>query len=450
MISKVCYALERWKMTENVDCIAVALSGGADSVSLLHVLDSLSDKYGYSMRAIHVHHGIRGEDADADEQFCRDLCEKMNIPIDVFHFNVPEIAAEQGKGLEECGRDCRYKCFEEIHSIHNCAIATAHTLSDSAETVLMNIARGCGIAGVRGIPPVRDYIIRPLICAAREDIEKYCSDNNLQYVTDQTNFDVVYNRNRIRHEIIPQMKILNPEFMQSIVRLNESASNDEDYLSSQAEMILKNAEIGKNKWQVKQLDTLHPALKNRVIITMITEICGKVPDFTHVSLTEKLLSEKSGAVSLSNGKNISVKNGVIGEFVQQKTINRWEFKAEECVSLPCGKKARIEVLTYDDFVSRVKKDQSLFKNAIACDIIKNNALIRNRREGDFFSQAGRGAGKKIKKLFNESKVPIEKREELVILEMAGQIVWVEGFGAAEGMNPSEKDQFISLITVIDT
>lgn len=449
MISKVCYALERWNMLDDFRCIAVALSGGADSVSLLHVLSELAEKYAFSLRAIHVNHGIRGAEADADEQFCRDLCEKKNIPIDVFHFYVPKIAAEQGKGLEECGRECRYQCFEKIHNRYNCAVATAHTLSDSAETVLMNIARGCGISGVRGIPPRREYIIRPLICAAREDIENYCSENNLQYVTDQTNFDIEYSRNRVRHKIIPQMKTLNPEFMQSIARLNEAASQDEDYLSSQAEMILKDAEIGMNRWQVKKLDKLHLSLKKRVIIAMASQICGKSPDFTHISMIEKLMSEKNGAVSLNNGKNISVQNGIIGEFIQPKAAESWAFKAEERVTLPCGKIVCVEVVPYDVFVNRAKKEQYLFKNAISCDIIKNNALIRNRREGDFFSQAGRGAGKKLKKLFNEYKIPVEKRGELVIIESAGQIVWLEGFGAAEGMKPSEKDQFISLIKIFD-
>lgn len=449
MISKVCYALERWKMLDNFRCVAVALSGGADSVSLLHSLSVLAENYDISIRAIHVNHGIRGADADADEHFCRDLCEGMNIPIDVFHFNVPEIAAAQGKGLEECGRDCRYQCFEDIHNRYNCAVATAHTLSDSAETVLMNIARGCGIAGVRGIPPRRDYIIRPLICASREDIEAYCNENDLQYVTDQTNFDIAYSRNRIRHEIIPQMKILNPGFMQSIARLNESAAQDEDFLSAQAENILKKAQVGEKSWQIKKLDSLHPSLKNRVIIAMASKICGKVPDFAHISLIDNLIAQKSGAVSLSNGKNISIQNGLIGEFVHSVPAEKWAFEASEKIILPCGRTIYIEVLPYDNFVNRAKKDQSLFKKAISCDIIKNNAIIRNRRDGDIFSPSGRGLSKKIKKLFNESRLPADIREKLVLIELNGNIVWVECFGAAEGMTPSKNNQFISLIEIID-
>ena len=397
MISKICYALERRNMLEDFRCVAVALSGGADSVSMLHALSALAEKYDISIRAIHVNHGIRGVDADADEQFCRNLCEEMNIPIDIFYFDVPKIAAEQGKGLEECGRDCRYQCFEEIHRRYNCAIATAHTLSDSAETVLMNIARGCGIAGVRGIPPKRGYIIRPLIYASREDIENYCSENGLQYVTDQTNFDVTYSRNRIRHEIIPQMKILNPEFMQSVARLNEAAAQDEDFLSAQADAVLNDAKIEEKAWQVKKLDNLHPSLKNRIIIAMVIEICGKSPDFTHISLIDKLITEKRGAVSLSNGKNISVCDGLIGEFFQAEAAEKWSFAAEEKLILPCGRTVCVEVVTYDDFVNRAKKDQSLFKKVISCDIIKDNAVIRNRREGDFFSPSGRGVSKKIKK-----------------------------------------------------
>lgn len=449
MISKVCYALERRNMLDGFGCVAVALSGGADSVSLLHVLSVLAEKYGFSLRAIHVNHGIRGADADADERFCRELCGKMNIPLDVYHFDVPQIAAEQGKGLEECGRDCRYKCFEEIHNRYNCAVATAHTLSDSAETVIMNIARGCGIAGVRGIPPKRGYIIRPLICASREDVEAYCLENSLQYVTDQTNFDTVYNRNRIRHEIIPQMKIFNPELMQSIARLNEAAASDEDYLSNQAEMILKEAEIGKNMWQIKSFEALHSAIKNRIIIIMITEITGKAPDFAHISSVERLMDEKSGAVSLSGGRNISVRNGVIGELVKAETSEKWSFQAGETIALPCGRIVRITVMSYDDFVKRAKKEQTLFKNAISCDIIKDNAFIRNRSEGDCFSPSGRGMSKKIKKLFNESKIPAEMRGKLVLVEINGRIVWVEGFGAAEGMKPSKNDQLVSLIEIID-
>lgn len=447
MIEKVCRAIERWNMLEEASCVAVGLSGGADSVSLLHSLYSLREKYGFSLRAVHVNHGIRGEAADRDEAFCVEFCEKLGIPIEVFHFDVPAIAARQGKGLEECGRCCRYECFEKICEKYSCRIATAHTLSDSAETMLLNIARGCGISGLRGIPAVRGNIIRPLILCSREDVEQYCAENGLSFVTDETNFDDAYSRNRVRLNIIPELKKLNPDFLEAAARLSDSAAADEQYLRENTVKALSFAanEDGKS-WKVDEIKEFPAAIRRRAIIEICETLFDKSPDFTHIQLVESVINAGSGAVTLGKDAVLTVFNGMLCAAVKHEAAGEWKLAAAERLTLPDGREAFVERVTYDEFVNRAKNNKLLFKSAVGCDIISVNTFLRNRREGDFFSPAGRGVTKKVKKLFNEAHVPAEERGRLVIAEQDGRIIWIERFGAAQGMKPSPECGCVSIIS----
>lgn len=156
MIGKVRRTLHEHFMLDSSRSVLVGLSGGADSVSLLHALLELAGEFYITVRAAHINHGIRGENADRDERFCRELCDRLGVPLECVRLDVPAIAAQRGIGLEECGRQCRYEQFARIAREHECAIATAHTLSDSVETVLFNLARGSALSGAAGIPAVRD------------------------------------------------------------------------------------------------------------------------------------------------------------------------------------------------------------------------------------------------------------------------------------------------------
>ena len=156
-------AVNKYKLIEKNDFVAVALSGGADSVSLLHMLCSVKEKYNLTLYAIHINHMIRGEEAERDEEFCREFCKKLSVKLFVKKINVPSIAEKEKISTELCGRNVRYKEFDELSKKLNCKIATAHTLSDNAETLMINLVRGTSLNGLCAIPERRDYIIRPLI-----------------------------------------------------------------------------------------------------------------------------------------------------------------------------------------------------------------------------------------------------------------------------------------------
>ena len=204
VIKKVLFAVKSHNMIKKGDKIVAALSGGADSVTLLHCLNSIKEELGFELSACHVNHNLRGEDSDKDQAFAQALCENMNIPLKVFSINVAK-AMEKHTSVEETARALRYKAFSEESERLGAKVATAHNSCDNTETVFLNLLRGTGLKGLCGIPPVRDYLIRPLILCTREEIEAYCDENSLRYVTDKTNFSTEYTRNKIRLELLPKL-----------------------------------------------------------------------------------------------------------------------------------------------------------------------------------------------------------------------------------------------------
>ncbi len=223
------------------DCAVVAgVSGGADSVALLHLLVSLrSEGRISSLTAVHINHSLRGEESLRDQRFVEELCRERNVPILVEKHDVAALAAQQGKGVEEIGRELRYAAFQKAAQADPCCrIATAHTADDNAETLLLHLCRGSGLHGAAGIPPVRGNIIRPLITCTREDIEAYCAEHRLSYVTDSSNADTVYARNRIRHEVMPQLRSINPQTTTAISRFIEQARQADAFIDGLAEKAL--------------------------------------------------------------------------------------------------------------------------------------------------------------------------------------------------------------------
>ena len=215
--------IEKYKLLQNGDKVIVALSGGADSVTLLDMLNSVKEIYNLTIYASHINHGLRGEEADRDENFCKILCKIYNTELFVKKADIKILAKEQKISEELCGRNVRYSYFEELSQNLSAKIATAHTASDNIETLLFNITRGSSVTGAGAITPKRGNIIRPLIMLTREDIEQYCEQNNLEYVTDSTNLTDDYTRNKIRHQVIPVLKQINPQLELSAFHFSESA-----------------------------------------------------------------------------------------------------------------------------------------------------------------------------------------------------------------------------------
>ncbi len=252
-----------------VDCVIAAVSGGADSVALLLTLNAIKEKYGFSLRACHVNHCLRAEESDGDERFVRMLCRRLDIPLYVRRAEIPKLTRRH-ESTEECARRIRYGFFLELNLLYGAVTATAHTASDNAETVLINILRGTALTGICGIPAVREGLIRPLLSCTREDTEELCRSFGNGYVHDSTNDSDDYVRNRIRHRVIPELKSINPSFETAVARLCESVSYDDKYIENAAAAAKKSCAVS-GGYDVKKLAALEESVLRRVTAMILRE-----------------------------------------------------------------------------------------------------------------------------------------------------------------------------------
>ncbi len=426
MICKVRHTIEKYGMIKKGDNILVALSGGADSMCLLDVLLKLKNEMGFYVCAAHINHGIRGAEADRDELFVKEYCNSHSVKLGFKKVDVPLISAQTGEGLEECGRRLRYTVLKEFAG--DGFIATAHNLNDRIETFFFNFARGAGLNGLCSIPPVRGNIIRPLIDCSRIEIEQYCSDNSIPFVTDSTNFDTEYSRNRIRHNILPQLKLINDSLEQSADKCFTLLNDDKDYLDLQSNELYQKA-LCENGFCVDVLNNAHPAIKNRVISLIIKDKTDIIPDFSTVLKISEIIKNE-GVVQISSGINVRVRKGVL-DFPVFKKTDKWKKECKNGFNYLPG--FTVEVLSFnknDTINSKLNNRNELIYD-IDSKKISGNLIFRNRCDGDVYRPVGRNCSKTLKKLFNEKGIPPEKRDEILICNDGSRIVFVEGFGVDE-------------------
>ena len=405
-LNKVIETAEKYKLISDGDTIVVALSGGADSVTLLNVLYSLKEKYNLTLYAAHLNHGIRGNEADNDEKFCKILCENYNIEFFVKHIDVPKLCAEQKISAELCGRNERYKFFDELSAKLNAKIATAHTASDNAETLLFNLTRGSSLLGASAIPPKRGNIIRPLIELDRGEIEAYCEAKSLAYVTDSTNLSDDYTRNKIRHNIIPELKEINPRSEQSMLDFSRDCAEVSGFLEQCAENALNSAKE-KYGYNSELLLNQNPAVLKAAIAKLCRENnCDA--ERRHIELIISILS-RGGAVELKNGRKAVCAQKTL-RIITNSTENTSFF-------LVFDKNVTFEYLGK---VIEAKADFSLLK--------PSKAVFRTRESGDFFTFYKRNITKPLRKALNEQGVPKELRDTRLLLCDGSEVLWCEALG----------------------
>ncbi len=438
-IDKVVSTIEKYRMLKRGDSVAVGFSGGADSVCLLHILYMLRERYELDITACHVNHMLRGDEADRDEQFCRDFCEKYGIDLKVLRVDVADIAKKNKESVELCARKIRYEFFEEILG-QNGRIATAHTLSDSLETTIFNMLRGTALKGLCGIPETRGKIIRPLIECTRQEIEEYCKENELYFVTDFTNNTDEYARNRIRHHIIPQLQMESNSLYTSYLSMHNALSRDEDFLDSYTDKILKEIEL-KSGYDAKKLALEHDSIIVRCVAKLFAEQSVPV-DTAKLELACDAV-KNGGRVNLKPSVYLNVKNSIltIEEEIPQEYFETPLVIGKE-IEVIEGKSILVKPL---DAISSKKVNQNLLKKYIDCDKIGYNVIVRQRKDGDSVRLACNGMTKTLKKLFNERKIPPHQRDKILIVSDENGIVWVEGFGVAERCSPDENTKNILTI-----
>lgn len=422
MINKVRTHIERNNMLPEGATVVAAVSGGSDSMVLLNILNSLKDEYKINLCAAHVNHCLRGEAADSDQKFVEEKCRKMGVPLHVLKVDVAGKAKESGEGFEECARRIRYEFFNSIGD--DILIATAHNLSDKLETFLFNFSRGSALRGLCSIPEKRDNIIRPILGCTKTEILDYCKENGIDYVTDATNADVTYSRNRIRHNVIKEFVVINNSFERCAERCIFALNEDEEFLSSLADKCVENARRN-NGFDALCLAKEPSSLRKRAIIKIAEECVGVTPEYKFVSQICDLL-EAGGKIQINGGVTVRVRKGILdfpAEADEGKISEFTDGKAEFFDSV-------IEIRTVN--IEEINNLQNISKQGLEyyldCDKIIGALIVRSRQAGDRISLKSRGCTKTLKKLFNELEISPEKRNKVAVIADEKGVLLVEGAG----------------------
>lgn len=428
MEEKILKAIENFGMLDDVTDITVALSGGADSMCLLHSLLAIKDKFSLNITAAHLNHMIRGDEALRDEEFVVKQCENLNVKLFVERVNVPQYAKENKISIELAARRLRYEFFERnVRGV----VATAHTASDNVETVILNLTRGTSLKGLCGIPPKRDNFIRPLIYCTRSDIEDYCQSNNIDFVTDSSNLSDEYTRNNIRHNIVPILKQINPAVEENIVKMCDNLREDFSSLEISADNYLKD-KIRDNTLCLQGINRIDKAVAKLILSKFVSGL-GYGIDLNSFHLDKLFsLTDKKGKTGLPNDFS-AISDGLSlkiepNDFRQTKTFEVKIEKADKKLITECK-----------------KVNSLLLNNAIDCDKISGELVIRTRLPGDSIRLAGRGNTKTLKKLYNENQIPLNIRDILPVVADDLGVVWIYGMGVAERCAVRESSKNICFI-----
>lgn len=430
--------------------VLVGYSGGADSSALLYLLKEQCDKLGLYLHALHVHHGIRGAEADRDAEFCRLTCERLGVEFTLECADIPRLARESGRGVEETARAFRYDAFvKKVRSDARLScIATAHNADDNAETVIFNLTRGGGISGMCGIPPKRDVagipVIRPLLYAAKRDIVGYCEQNGIQYILDSTNADTAYTRNYIRHEIIPRLENINPSLLTAVRRMTQNLMADSGYLDRTARnFAAENAPDG--SVDVSALSSVDRAISSRVVCALFARVSEKTLERVHIDAVLRLAREyrEGASVSLAGGIRAVCEGGKL-YFTAEPCAQTCEFEYLLHEGINRFDTPNFAVLVAKSGISRedLQKDNETLQNIyklsihtqIRFDTINHALFVRSRRDGDAYVYGG--MTRKLKKLYNDRGFGAKKRRETPIFCDGDGIVWVPGFSVADRAKPS--------------
>lgn len=409
------------------DRVIVGLSGGADSMCLVHVLCMLSDRLGIETAAAHMNHNIRGKAAECDAKVAEQLCEKLGIRFFYRSEKVKEYAIKRSISEELAGRELRYRFFEALQSEYGFnKTATAHNKNDSAETLIMNFMRGSTVSGLCGIPVKRGNIIRPLIDVERHAVEEYCIENGLPYVTDSTNLEQIYTRNKIRLGLIPYIqREFNSNFINTVTANARIISEENEYINSEAQKNFR--KLNKNgSLEISGLNNLPAALKRRVVVMLLNESCGSTSDFSSKAVEDILeLCAKN-----QTGKSINIPKGYTARTEYGKLTVKKPEKTPEGFSYRIKIGDEVYISELDLYVRAEECNERKNDGGIYISVDDVSELgVRGRRNGDIFFPVGMSGKKKLKEFFIDKKLPAEKRGLIPIIIVGDDIASVSDIRA---------------------
>lgn len=415
--------------------VLLALSGGADSSALLHLLNKDAQINGFKLHAAHFNHQIRGEEAERDAKFSKEVCQKLNIPFHLGKADIPSLAKQNGNSIEAEARAQRYAFFERVMRENEIEIlATAHHAEDQIETIMLHILRGSGVNGICGMQECRTfannlYLTRPLLKAQKKDILALCNENKIDFVIDSTNDDTQYMRNALRHEIIPKLYELQPNLCEVFERLSTNAKDADTFINASASEFIQN-ECYENI-PLTSFNKLFHVQKSKVLSIIFEERYGASLENVHINAIIELCQKGVPHSSISLPQKVCAKienNELIFES-KTKTTNDVTFSPvpflEGINCTDCGVIIKIEKNPVQ------KSTDDHLSLDIKCESLDEDAHFRARNEGDVIF-VGK-MNKKAKKLISEKKIPLDIRKILPILVSKNEILWIPSVAVCDGI-----------------
>lgn len=467
VLHKVRNYIKETGILKGVEQIVVGLSGGADSVCLLRVLQELQHVFDFRLQAVHVNHQIRGEEALQDENFSKELCRKLQIPFQTVTRNVPELATKQGISEEEAGRQVRYQAFEELakqlEEQGSCVcIAVAHHQNDQAETVLHHLCRGTDLAGLAGMPAKNGRVIRPLLCLKRSEIEDYLQSIQQNYVMDSTNKELRYTRNRLRNQILPALETyVNEGTVEHMAQAAESMGEIRDYMEQQTELAFRRTvtvERGEYLLALPAFQEFHVAIQKRILVKILKKLAN-----THKNIEKVHIMNTVALIENQVGKQINLPYGiqVLRQYEQLVFV-----KQEE--SIPSEASERTYLLepgqSYSITEPSVEIQTRLFSSAmdknklekipknnctkwVDYDRIEKAVIFRKGKKNDYLQLDKEGHHKQFNKLCRDEKISAREREKQWVIADGEHIIWFPGVRMSECYKITDQTEHILEITI---
>lgn len=459
ILKQLLSTVKEHELIETGDKIVVAISGGPDSVSLIHLLHRLKSSLDIEVYGAHLNHNIRGIEAQMDAQYVLNLCEDLNIICFIKSVDVETYGKKNRLTSEQAGRLLRYEFFDEVlKKVGASKIAVAHNKNDQGETVLMRILRGTGMQGLTAIGYQRDKVIRPLLDVPREEIEKYCNNHNLKPRIDHTNLTSIYHRNKIRRELIPYLEEnYNPSVLDSLVKTANILKEDYDYMEEQAKTLYKSLVHFEKKdrlsFFIPALEKQHPAMQARMLRRAGEDLLGKGELFSYQqvqNLLEFLEKKQTGKIlhlPMNLEAAITYDKLIFSKEREEEVASFKEALGLNETTYVHALKASFELKVFPkEEATKVSKDK--LEKHFDYEKFRETITVRNRRDGDRFWPLGLSGKKKLKDFFIDCKVERRERDLVPLICHGKEIVWVVGYRISDKYKITDKTQQILSIKLL--
>ncbi|MCK8816999.1 tRNA lysidine(34) synthetase TilS [Natroniella sulfidigena] len=463
LLTKVKETINRYGLLSTGDRVLVAVSGGPDSLALLHILKRLKKDYDLDLHIFHLDHMLRGEEAIADAEFVKQIARQWEVPITVERYDVKSYQQRMDLSLEEAAREVRYELlFNQLEELNLTKIAVGHHANDQAETILMNLIRGAGLKGLAGIAPKRDQIIRPLFELTKQEINEYCQRYNLQPRLDETNLETIYYRNKVRLELLPLLiEEYNSNLINTLQRTAEILDKEEDFLQQSTKKIMNELLLEESSQQLiiskERFSKLHLALQRRVIKRALKLLSGQEQGFYyhHIeSILEFILTGQTGTqIDLPYQIVVALNYEEVSFRIDKAAVrecNYFEHKLSlgqnRLVNLGLTVKAKV---VGNDYQWREEINDP---NKAHLDFSKigSEFYLRQRQDGDRFYPLGMKGSKKVKDFLIDEKVLISIRDEIPIFTtLQGEIFWIGRLRVDERFKITEETEKILIIEIVN-